>query len=140
LDLLRQVSGNYAFKIPSAFGPVAGIGQSKAGSGVVVVGNNGGQTKALMGVDGSQGVFNVYNSGSNPVATLRESGSGTGSGLLALGDASGSMVVKMGTNVDNRYGVVLALPLGFPYVPRSGLPGSYFLGCVASPGGRACLP
>ena len=36
----------------------------------------------------------------------------------------------------DRYGAVLAGPtLGFPYVPASGLPGSYFLGCA---GGDRC--
>ena len=42
----------------------------------------------------------------------------------------------MGTN-GNRYGVVMALPQGLPYVPKSGLPGSYMLGCAPGP---ACVP
>jgi hypothetical protein len=46
-------------------------------------------------------------------------------------------MVKFGVNQD-RYGVVLAGPVsGFPLVPGSGLPGSYFLGCA---GGDKCGP
>jgi len=46
-------------------------------------------------------------------------------------------MVKMGVN--GTYGVVLTGPkAGFPYVPSSGLPGSYMLGCAAS--GTDCHP
>jgi hypothetical protein len=45
----------------------------------------------------------------------------------------------MGHN-GNRYGIVLAGPvLGLPLVPRSALPGSYFMGC-ASGDKPACVP
>jgi hypothetical protein len=53
-----------------------------------------------------------------------------------LTDANSKATVMMKTN-NNRYGVVMALPPGFPYVPKSGLPGSYILGCA---GGPSCVP
>jgi hypothetical protein len=32
--------------------------------------------------------------------------------------------------VNNRYGLVVAVPtLGLPLIPKSALPGSYFMGC-----------
>ena len=138
LDLLRRAGGNYSFVIPKGRGYVAGIGESSAGTGALSIGNDAGQAKAVMSVDGGVGAVTVYNHSSNPVATIREGVSGAG--LMALGNSSGSMLVKLGTNNDDRYGVVLALPLGLPYVPRSGLPGSYMLGCAANPSGRVCLP
>jgi hypothetical protein len=58
---------------------------------------------------------------------------------MDLGLADGNAAVRMGHN-GNRYGIVLAGPvLGLPLVPRSGLPGSYFMGCA---GGErpACVP
>jgi hypothetical protein len=62
-----------------------------------------------------------------------------GGGLMDLATASGAAAVRMGHN-GHRYGIVLAGPvLGFPYVPRSGLPGSYFMGC-ASGQKPACIP
>ena len=57
--------------------------------------------------------------------------------MLAIANSAKDPVVKMGVN-DNRYGVVLTGPrAGFPLVPRSGLPGSYILGCA---GGSSCKP
>ena len=63
----------------------------------------------------------------------------TGGGLLHIGNHAGPSAVKMGHN-GHRYGIVMAGPImGFPYVPRSGLPGSYFMGC-ASGERPACTP
>ena len=134
LDLLRQVSGNYAFRIPLGDGNIAGVGESKTGTGALVVGDMGGRTKASMTIADGNGVIGIFNGMGNRVLSLTESVNG--GGLLAIGNASSDAVVKMGT-ANNRYGVVLTYPMGFPYVPRSGLPGSYFLGCA---GGSSCVP
>ncbi len=70
-----------------------------------------------------------------PVLAITEGA--TGGGLLAMGDATSEPMVKFGVAQD-RYGIVLAGPVsGFPLVPGSGLPGSYFLGC---PAGEKCGP
>ena len=128
--------GNYALKFPSAGGIVAGIGESKAGTGAVVVGNSQGQKRAAIFVgDDNKGLVGIYNAAGNAIVSFGEASGNTG-GALVLGDATSDPKVKMGTN-DNRYGVVMALPPGFPYVPKSGLPGSYMLGCA---GGSACVP
>ena len=115
--------------------PIAGIGESKAGSGALVVGDTQGSKRASMSVGESKGVIAVFNGAGNAIVALGEAVGNTG-GALAIGDANSEPRVKMGTN-DNRYGVVMTFPVGLPYVPRSGLPGSYFLGCA---GGSACVP
>jgi hypothetical protein len=134
LELLRQVAGNYSFKIPSGDGVIAGIGESKAGTGALVVGDKGGRAKASMSINDGKGAVSIFNGAGSGVASLTESVNG--GGLLVLTDANSYAVVKMGTNY-NRYGVVMTFPPGFPYVPRSGLPGSYFMGCAAGP---SCVP
>jgi hypothetical protein len=76
----------------------------------------------------------VFNASSNAIASLRQA-QGGGPGMFILGDASGREAVRMTVN-DNRYGAVVAGPtLGFPYVPASGVLGSYFFGCA---GGDRC--
>jgi hypothetical protein len=84
---------------------------------------------------GDRGAVTVFNAAGAPVVELSEATSG--GGLLTIGGADSTTMVKIGVK-DDRYGVVLTGPkAGFPFVPRSGLPGSYFLGCT---GGSSCTP
>ena len=63
---------------------------------------------------------------------------GIGGGMLQI-DSKDGAVVKMG-NVNNAYGIVMTGPRpGLPLVPKSGLPGSYFLGCKSDQR-PACTP
>lgn len=135
LDLLKQTAGNYSLRIPIGAGDIAAMGESRAGTGAIVVGDRGGNHRAALEVDGGKGAATIFNKGGQGVASLTQSGNG--GGLLVLANAGGEATVLMKASEDNRYGVVMALPSGFPYVPKSGLPGSYMLGCAAGP---ACLP
>ncbi len=134
LDLLKQAAGNYSLRVRYGDGDIAGIGESRSGSGALVIGDKGGEHKAAMQVDDGKGAVNIYNSDGRGVALLTQAKNG--GGLLVLTDANSNARVMMGNN-DNRYGVVMTFPSGFPYVPKSGLPGSYMLGCAA---GSACVP
>lgn len=136
LELLRQTAGNYAFRLPSANGVIAGIGESQAGSGALIIGDIGGQKRAgmIVGQD-SKGIIGIFNGSGNAILSLTEGA--TGGGLFVIGNPNSAPMVKMGVKAD-RYGVVLAGPrAGFPLIPSSGLPGSYILGCAA---GLACRP
>jgi hypothetical protein len=144
LELGMSAIGTSSLKIlTSESKVVAGMGESRAGTGAIVVANRQGQTLASMtvvdddalGAGTAKGAIGVFNRKGAAVLSLTEGA--TGGGLLTIGDASSTPMVKMGVK-DDRYGVVLAGPrAGFPLVPRSGLPGSYFLGCA---GGAACVP
>jgi hypothetical protein len=138
IELGKHESGTYSLKVPSlnASGKaIVGIGQSKAGTGALIVADVTGRVKASMTVGDGKGMIGVSNDRGAAVLSLTEGA--TGGGLLAIGDAKSEPMVKMGASQD-RYGVVLAGPgAGFPLVPRSGLPGSYFLGCA---GGPSCKP
>lgn len=134
LDLLRQEAGNYSLRIRDGDGAVAGIGESRAGTGAIVVGDSQGQPRASMAVNDGRGAVSIFNSSGGAVSMLSQASNG--GGLLVLTDANSSARVSMLTN-SNRYGVVMTFPSGFPYVPKSGLPGSYMLGCA---GGPACVP
>ena len=139
----KSAIGTYSVKVltPES-NVVAAMGESRAGTGAIVVANRQGQTLASMTVASgdeagakAKGVIGVFNRKGAAVASLTEGA--TGGGLLSIGDAASAPMVKMGVK-DDRYGIVLAGPVsGFPLVPRSGLPGSYFLGCA---GGSACVP
>jgi len=137
IELGRRPTGSYALRFPTKTGElIAGIGESPAGSGAMIVGDASGGKRASLSVgsDG-KGLIIIFNAAGVAIAALGEATGNTG-GEFALGDSAGSPRVKMGTN-DNRYGVVMALPRGMPYVPKSGLPGSYMLGCA---GGASCVP
>jgi hypothetical protein len=128
--------GPYAFGVSSPTSMIAGIGQSRAGSGAVIVGTPT-ETKATLTINDGRGMVSVFNHSARDGAALTEAR--IGGGLLDLGLADGNSAVKMGHN-GNRYGIVLAGPvLGLPLIPRSGLPGSYFMGC-ASGERPACVP
>ena len=137
IELGRRPPGSYALRFPTKTGElIAGIGESPAGSGAMIVGDASGGKRASLsvGADG-KGLIIIFNSAGVAIAALGEAPGNTG-GEFALGDSAGSPRVKMGTN-GNRYGEVQALPRGLPYVPKAGLPGSYMLGCA---GGGSCVP
>ena len=119
-----------------ASGNIAGIGESRAGTGAIVVGNFSGTVLAsLTGSDG-KGAVGVSNNSGAAVAALSEGA--TRGGLLSIGDSASEPMVKMGVAQD-RYGIVLTGPrAGFPLIPGSGLPGSYIMGCAGK--GRDCGP
>jgi hypothetical protein len=135
-DLGKQEAANYSLRIASpAGGLIAGLGESQAGTGAIVVADQQSRVRASMTLNEGRGAFSTYTVGGAALASLRESQAGAG--LFALGTAEGREAVKMTVN-DNRYGVALAGPqIGFPLVTGSGLPGSYILGCS---GGGSCRP
>ena len=135
LDLLRQTAGNYALRLPSVDGVIAGIGESQAETGALIIGDLGGRKKASMILADGKGTIGIFNGGGKAILSLTEGA--TGGGLFEIGDANSETMVKMGAK-DDRYGVVMAGPkAGFPLIQKSGLPGSYILGCA---GGSACRP
>lgn len=135
-DLGKQDAGNYSLRVTSpGEGLIAGIGESQAGSGAIIVADQQSRVRASMTVVEGRGVFSINSEGGAGLASLRASQAAAG--LLSIGDNGGAEAVKMTVN-DNRYGVALAGPkIGFPLVTGSGLPGSYILGCS---GGGACRP
>lgn len=135
LDAGRQESGNYALVVSSGNGGrLAGIGESKAGTGALVIGDAAGRTRASMTIVDGKGAVTAFHANGAAIAALTEGA--THGGLLAIGDPAGEPMVKMGV-ANDRYGVVLAGPAaGFPLIPRSGLPGSYFFGCAGGPSCR----
>jgi hypothetical protein len=137
IELGGYAGGNYSLKfLTSARQLLAGIGESKAGSGALIIGDSQGRKRASMFVgEDSKGIIGIYNQSGNALVAMGEATGNTG-GSLVIGDAKGEPRVKMGTN-ENHYGVVIAFPQGLAYVPKSGLPGSYMLGCA---GGSGCEP
>jgi hypothetical protein len=136
LQLGRFDSGTFSLKVwtPGGGGgqTIAGIGESRAGTGALVISTRAGRPRASMMVDQGRGQVNIFDDTGASVASIREAESGDG--LLSLGKTV--EFVKMVVN--GAYGAVLAGPvLGFPHVPASGIPGSYLLGCA---GGPACHP
>ena len=136
MDIGSKKGGPYAVRVSSPTSVIAGLGQSRAGGGTLVVGTPT-QLKATFTVTDGRAMVSVFNHSSKDGVALTEAK--IGGGLLDIGMADGNSAVKMGHNA-NRYGIVLAGPvLGLPLVPRSALPGSYFMGC-ASGDKPACVP
>jgi hypothetical protein len=134
LDLMTK-EGVSSLRVPSGNGMIAGIGASRAGTGALLVGTLGGQVKATFTVENERGLVQVSKEQNSGGLSMLEAG--IGGGLLDIA-VQGNSAVKMGQN--GRYGLVLAGPvLGLPLVPKSGLPGSYFLGC-AGEAPPACAP
>lgn len=136
-EIGRQAAGNYSLRFPSpARGVFAGLGESRAGTGALVIGNATGVPKVSLTVDGGKGSAGIFSGTGAAILSLTEGA--TQGGLFALGDASSTPMVKMGV-AENRYGIVLTGPrAGLPLIPNSGLPGSYIMGCAAQcgPGGK----
>jgi hypothetical protein len=135
-DLGKQDAGNYSLRVTSPDGGlVAGLGESQAGSGAILVADQQSRVRASMTVVDGRGVFSINSAGGSGLVSLRASQAGTG--LLSIGNTGGDEAVKMMVNGD-RYGVALAGPqVGLPLMTGSGLPGSYILGCS---GGGGCRP
>lgn len=136
-DIGKQAQGNYAMRFVSPGGGViAGVGESRGGTGAAIVGALTGTLLASMTSADGKGAIGVSSSSGAPVLSLSEGA--TRGGLLAIGDAASEPMVKMGVAQD-RYGIVLTGPrAGFPLIPASGLPGSYIIGCSGS--GKDCGP
>ena len=129
--------GPNALRFPSGKGMIAGLGQSRAGSGAVIVGNLMGVTEASVTVTDGRPFVALSKDGGAGGAAIAEAL--IGGGVLDLAIARGGSAVKMGHN-SHRYGIVMAGPvLGVPYIYRTGVPGSYFVGC-ASGESPACIP
>ena len=134
---LKLQDGKASLRIPSASGTIAGLGESAAGPGTLIVGTMAGQLRTWFQAAGGAGMIATAGQGASGGTALKEPG--IGGGMFGLDDARGNAAVKMGHN-GHRYGIVLAGPvLGFPLIPKSGLPGSYFMGC-ASAVRPACVP
>jgi hypothetical protein len=135
---LGTKQGPFGLRFPAGDGLLAGLGESRAGSGAVLVGTaTDGAAQGSIVVSDGRAVVSMTKPASRGGVAFAEAK--IGGGLLDVATAGGMSAVKMGHN-SQRYGIVLAGPaLGFPYVPRSGLPGSYFMGC-ASGEKPACLP
>ena len=137
IEVGSRNAGPFALRFPSGKGLIAGIGQSRAGTGAVVVGTLPGVIAGSITATDGRGMVSLTKDGMPGGIAFTESING--GGLVDIGNNKGDSAVKMGHN-RHRYGVVMTGPVpGLPYVPRSGLPGSYFFGC-ASGEKRACTP
>jgi hypothetical protein len=138
LELGRHPTATSSLKVTAPMSPdglVAGVGESRAGTGAIVAGDQAGRVRASLTFADGRGGISIFAPSGEAIVSLREATNG--SGLLSLGDVTGREAVKMDVT-DKGYGAVLAGPvLGLPLVTGSGLPGSYFLGCR---GGDACRP
>jgi hypothetical protein len=134
---LKVQEGRASLRVPWKTGLIAGIGESSAGTGALLTGTFSGSTRASLTVPDGRGMIATNGQGPSGGSALLEAR--IGGGMFGLDDTKGRAVVKMGHNA-NRYGIVLAGPtLGFPLIPKSGLPGSYFLGCATAVR-PACVP
>jgi hypothetical protein len=131
----KQPQGNYSLRFPGVDGLFAAVGQSRADTGALIVGDEAGRARALMSLIDGKGRVMTQNADGNAVTALIEGESEAG--MFVIGDKDSEPVVKFSVT-QNRYGAVLAGPLsGLPTVPGSGMPGSYILGCA---GGASCGP
>jgi hypothetical protein len=116
-------------------GTIAGIGSARR-LRRLVIGTVPGHLRASFTTAG-RGMISVAGQGESGGMALLEPT--IGGGMLGIDDTHGNAAIKMGHN-GHRYGIVLAGPvLGFPLIPKSGRPGSYFMGC-ASDVQPACVP
>jgi len=135
LSLYGTRTGGSSLLVPSGNGVIAGLGVSKDGPGTLLLGTFDGQVKSTLSIPKNRAMVQV--SGSNGAAiSLMEQG--IGGGMLQI-DSQAGAIVKMG-HVENRYGIVMTGPRpGIALIPKSGLPGSFFLGCGSS-APPACTP
>lgn len=137
LEMASRKGGPYAMRLPAADGLVAGLGQSRAGSGALIIGNAGGTTLGSLTTTDGRGVVAVNANGAKGGVALLEAT--IGGGMFEISNASGNSAVEMGHR-SHRFGVVIAGPyFNIPYVPRTGIPGNFFVGC-ASGERPACVP
>jgi hypothetical protein len=129
VDLGKQESGNFSARFLSRREELlSGIGESRAGTGALIVADAAAVMKASLTVIDGKGTVGIVN-GQHGLLSLTEGE--TQGGLLAIGDATANAMVKMGVYQD-RYGIVLTFPTGPPWVPALGIPGSSIMG---KPGG-----
>jgi hypothetical protein len=137
LSAMAGEEGGSSLQIPSANGVIAGMGASKVGSGALLIGGLDGRLKASLTVPDGRGLLQLGTGNNGGQLSLLEQG--IGGGMFQIDNNQGKAAIKMG-HLNHRYGIVLAGPnLGFPLVPKSGLPGSYFMGC-GSQSPPACVP
>ena len=137
LSALAGESSPPSVLVPSANGVIAGIGASTAGSGALLLGGLDGRLKASLSIPGGRGQLQLRSGDEGGQVSMLEQS--IGGGMFQIDNAKGMAAIKMG-HLNNRYGIVLAGPnLGFPLIPKSGLPGSYFMGC-GSQARPACMP
>ncbi len=108
VDLGRRADGHYSLQV---YGPankmVAGIGQSAAGSGVMLISDAAGTTKVRMSFEARRGAtVAVANRAGFDVGTISAL---AGGGVLELSDAAGRAMVEAGLTEDN-VGVVRTFP------------------------------
>ncbi len=135
--LAKEDTNSASLRFPSANGLIAGIGTSRDNTGALLVGDLAGGLKASLTVPGGRGMIRVQKDEKGSGVSLLEQSSG--GGLFEIDNSLGMSAIKMG-GVNNRYGLVVAGPtLGLPLIPKSALPGSYFMGC-GSQAPPACMP
>ena len=118
-------SGGASLRVPAGNGLIAGLGVSKDGPGTVLIGNLSGQVKATLSIPNDRPLLQVTGSNGAQASLMEQA---NGGGMLQL-DSNEGAIVKMG-NSNNEFGIVLAGPRpGPPLVPKSGLPGGFFMGC-----------
>jgi hypothetical protein len=126
-----------SFRVPSADGTIAGIGASVDGPGALLLGTLEGRVRSTITVPDGRGMVRVRKDDVGGGVTLIDQNGG--GGMFEIDTAKGEAAIKMG-HLNHRYGIVMAGPrYNMPLIPKSGLPGSYFLGC----GGQAppaCMP
>jgi hypothetical protein len=136
LDLTAMEGAGAALRVPSGTGVVAALGASVSGAGSLFLGTRGGEVKASFTIIDGRGQVTTSHAPKGGAALLE---SRHGGGMFEISDTQGQAAVWMG-HVEHRYGIVMAGPvLGLPLVPKTGLPGSYFMGC-GSQARPACMP
>jgi hypothetical protein len=110
IDLGRRADGLYSLQV---YGPqnkqVAGIGQSKAGSGIMVIGDAAGTPKVSMYISKLSGGGTRVEVANGAGAIVGSMSAGGGGGQLQLTDAAGNSMVEAGLTEAN-VGVVRTLP------------------------------
>ena len=137
MTISAREKGGASFRIPSVDGTIAGIGASMDGPGALLLGTLEGRVRSTLTVPDGRGMIRVRKDDVGGGVTLIEQNGG--GGMFEIDTAKGEAAIKMG-HLNHRYGIVMAGPrYNMPLIPKSGLPGSYFLGC----GGQsppACMP
>ena len=134
---LKIQDGRGSYRVPFSSGLIAGLGETSVGTGALLTGSFSGGIRGSFSVPDGRGMIASNGNGPSGGTALLEPR--IGGGMFGLDDTRGNAAIKMGHN-GNRYGIVLAGPkLGFPLIPKSGLPGSYFMGCATAVR-PACVP
>ena len=122
----KSMSGHYELSVNASTGqPVAGIGESNGGSGVMTLGNTDGHIKAQMYLDPKGGgAACLANSGGSCAIELGVGPSGAGQFIVA--NAGGKTLVDAGQI--SGVGVIRAYPLGSPGAGLVGMPGTFLMG------------